>query len=77
MRSRQKVKSPVLLSLVLLSFVLSGSAASAMKILPSNVKIDPKKAMGDWFVQVAVPTAFDKGAHNGKVCSQALAWPSR
>eukprot|EP00622_Pseudochattonella_farcimen_P007686 FR743730.1.p1 GENE.FR743730.1~~FR743730.1.p1 ORF type:complete len:172 (+),score=23.54 FR743730.1:57-572(+) len=28
-------------------------------------KIDVLRCMGDWYVQVAIPTAFDQNAHNG------------
>eukprot|EP00614_Pseudopedinella_elastica_P002526 CAMPEP_0172597774 /NCGR_PEP_ID=MMETSP1068-20121228/17739_1 /TAXON_ID=35684 /ORGANISM="Pseudopedinella elastica, Strain CCMP716" /LENGTH=170 /DNA_ID=CAMNT_0013397371 /DNA_START=9 /DNA_END=521 /DNA_ORIENTATION=+ len=34
-------------------------------ITPVAKKIDPMKCMGDWFVQIAIPTAFDRNAHNG------------
>jgi hypothetical protein len=34
-------------------------------ITPLNLKIDPMKCMGNWFVQVAVPTPFDRNATNG------------
>lgn len=36
-----------------------------MAITPLDRKIDPMSAMGSWYVQVAVPTPFDKTAHNG------------
>lgn len=35
------------------------------KVAPLAKQIDPLKCMGAWFVQLAVPTAFDKHAHNG------------
>lgn len=35
-----------------------------MAIAPLDRKIDPLSAMGEWYVQVAVPTPFDKTAHN-------------
>ena len=28
-------------------------------------KIDPVQCMGDWYVQVAIPTPFDRNAYNG------------
>ena len=34
-------------------------------IAPLDSKIDALKCMGDWHVQVAIPTPFDKQAHNG------------
>jgi lipocalin len=36
-----------------------------IKIPPLNVKIDPMKCMGNWYVQVAIPTPFDRNATNG------------
>ena len=36
-----------------------------MKIEPLKTKIDPVKCMGNWYVQVAVPTPLDSGASNG------------
>jgi hypothetical protein len=35
------------------------------KVLESSKTIDPLRCMGNWYVQVAVPTPFDKTAHNG------------
>jgi len=35
------------------------------RVLPLAKKIDPLKCMGNWHVQVAVPTPFDKNAYNG------------
>ena len=50
------------------SFV-SGSVrrnkSSMAKVLESSKTIDPLRCMGKWYVQVAVPTPFDKTAHNG------------
>jgi apolipoprotein D and lipocalin family protein len=40
-------------------------AAMAATIAPLAKRIDPLKCMGDWYVQVAIPTPFDRGAHNG------------
>ena len=36
-----------------------------MPVTPTAATVDVMKCMGDWYVQVAVPTPFDKGAHNG------------
>jgi len=35
------------------------------RVSPLARKIEPLKCMGNWFVQVAIPTPFDRGAHNG------------
>ena len=43
-----------------------GTPNEAMvKVNPLTTEIDPLKCMGDWYVQVAWPTAFDRGASNG------------
>jgi len=34
-------------------------------VSPMGRKIDPLRCMGNWYVQVAIPTPFDRGAHNG------------
>ena len=36
-----------------------------VKVQPLDVQIDPKKCMGDWYVQVASPTPLDKNQRNG------------
>lgn len=35
------------------------------KVEPVDKLIDPQRCMGDWYVQIAVPTPFDRGARNG------------
>ena len=50
-------------STILLLLALTSSVA--MKIEPLKTKIDPVKCMGNWYVQVAVPTPLDSGASNG------------
>ena len=35
------------------------------KVAPLDRKIDPMKLMGNWYVQLAIPTPFDRTAHNG------------
>lgn len=39
-----------------------------VKVLPAQVKIDPLRCMGDWFVQRFIPASnwLEKPAHNGK-----------
>ena len=36
-----------------------------VRVRPLDVQIDPMRCMGDWYVQVAIPTPFDKTACNG------------
>mmetsp|Transcript_14031 Transcript_14031/g.20412 ORF Transcript_14031/g.20412 Transcript_14031/m.20412 type:complete len:231 (+) Transcript_14031:89-781(+) len=39
--------------------------SATMTVTPTTAKVDCLKCMGDWYVQVAIPTPFDKTAHNG------------
>jgi len=43
----------------------SAVTPSKMPVTPTTATIDPLKCMGDWYVQVAIPTPFDSAAHNG------------
>lgn len=40
-------------------------SSAMVAVRPLDRKIDPLACMGSWYVQAAIPTAFDKGAHNG------------
>ena len=41
------------------------ASRTMVKVQPLDVQIDPKKCMGDWYVQVASPTPLDKNQRNG------------
>mmetsp|Transcript_114744 Transcript_114744/g.307650 ORF Transcript_114744/g.307650 Transcript_114744/m.307650 type:complete len:174 (+) Transcript_114744:1274-1795(+) len=36
-----------------------------VSVAPLERKIDPLRCMGNWYVQVSIPTPFDRGAANG------------
>ncbi|CAK0795848.1 unnamed protein product, partial [Prorocentrum cordatum] len=41
------------------------SRAGMVSVAPLERKIDPLRCMGNWYVQVSIPTPFDRGAANG------------
>jgi hypothetical protein len=46
-------------------------------VQPLARKIDPVQCMGDWYVQVAIPTPFDTNAYNGIEQYEVLPTPHR
>merc|ERR1719163_231029 len=43
----------------------SFTRAAMLSVTPTSANVDTMKCLGDWYVQVAVPTPFDSTAHNG------------
>lgn len=59
-----RISLTTLLAFLSSSVTACTKGAMAVNIAALATKIDPMKCMGNWYVQVSIPTPFDRNAHN-------------